>query len=205
MYPCVVHEQSPSEYLTKVQTSSLLKENSDSLLNPFRRFKHFLWEKFGNLTPNWTASQALTPNSTTLQKLTPWARILSKRGTHLIFYHIPYIWHCLLLWRDQTAPDLSTHESQAVEKGTLDRVSCSNIYDAKKRRQPSLAPSRATNPSEPGGRLPESADSTGLPPLRLCQSTPCWFASPPCGSRHQLQAGGRLPQAPAATTASGCH
>jgi hypothetical protein len=34
MYPCVVHEQSPSEYLTKVQTSSLLKENSDSLLNP---------------------------------------------------------------------------------------------------------------------------------------------------------------------------
>jgi hypothetical protein len=30
-----------------------------------------LQEKFGNLTPNSTASQDLTPNSTPLQKLTP--------------------------------------------------------------------------------------------------------------------------------------
>jgi hypothetical protein len=34
----------------------------------------------------------------------------------------------------------------------------------------SLAPSHATKPSEPGGRIHESADDTGLPPLR--QSTP---------------------------------
>jgi hypothetical protein len=142
-------------------------------------------DKFGNLTPNSIASQVLTPNSTTLQKLTPWARILSKRGTQLIFYHIPYIWHCLLLWREQIAPDLSTHESQAVEKGTLDRVSCSNRYGATKKENKRCQPSLSRRRTRRNLASPAAA-SMSPPTTQVCLPSaslpPCWSASPPCSS-----------------------
>jgi hypothetical protein len=56
------------------------------------------------------------------------------------------------------------------------------------------------NPSEPGGRLPESADGTGLPSLRLCPSTPVLVRLPFVRLTPPV-AGGRA--APAATRGHG--